>query len=331
MNINNIEIYKIGTGDSIYEIYKSKKLGTGTYSSVLLGKCISEKKAKEIKRIDKLVAIKKINIANLSTNGAKMLTTEIEIMKEMINYSHPNIIKCYDVIDDIDVIYIVMEYCDGGDFSSLLIKKPIKYEYIKYFFQQIIKAMFFLHNNEIIHRDIKPKNILILNKEKILKLADFGFAKHLDTFKRTLTVCGSPLYMAPEIYQKVGYTEAVDVWSLGIILYEMVYGKHPLNDCIDPKTLANFVMNDDIYIPENKYVDKSCLDLLKKMLKRKEADRITIEKLFCHPWIQEKWDISNIVGSIYREVDNDSSDMSSSDSDNSDEDIGFLFNFDVRR
>ena len=331
MNINNIEIYKIGTGDSIYEIYKSKKLGTGTYSSVLLGKCISEKKAKEIKRIDKLVAIKKINIANLSINGAKMLTTEIEIMKEIINYSHPNIIKCYDVIDDIDVIYIVMEYCDGGDFSSLLIKKPIKYEYIKYFFQQIIKAMVFLHDNKIIHRDIKPKNILILNKEKILKLADFGFAKHLDTFKRTLTVCGSPLYMAPEIYQKVGYTESVDVWSLGIILYEMVYGKHPLNDCIDPKTLANFVMNDDIYIPENKYVDKSCLNLLKKMLKRKEADRITIEKLFRHPWIQEKCDISNIVGSIYREVDNDLSDMSSSDSENSDEDIGFLFNFDTKR
>jgi serine/threonine protein kinase len=328
MNINNIDIYKIGSGDSTYEIYKSKKLGTGTYSSVLLGKCISEKKAKEINRSDKLVAIKKINIAKLSTNGAKMLTTEIEIMKEIINYSHSNIIKCYDVIDDIDVIYIVMEYCDGGDFSSLLIKKPIKYEYIKYFFQQIISAMVFLHDNKIIHRDIKPKNILILNKNKILKLADFGFAKHLDTFKRTLTVCGSPLYMAPEIYQKVGYTESVDVWSLGIILYEMVFGKHPLNDYVDPKSLANFVMNDDIYIPEDKYVNKSCLNLLKKMLKRKESDRITIEELFCHPWIHEKCDISNISGSIYRENNSYSSDESFDSENSDDDDVGFLFKLD---
>jgi len=153
-----------------------------------------------------------------------------------------------------------------------------------------------------------------LNKKKILKLADFGFAKHLDSLKRTLTVCGSPLYMAPEIYQKIGYTESVDVWSLGMILYEMIFGKHPLNDYVDPKSLANSVINDDICIPENSYISKTCLNLLKKMLKRKDIDRITIEELFSHKWIHEKYCIDDTNISIYRNDDYSSSDESSDDS-----------------
>ena len=319
MNISGINTYKIGSDKSLYEVYKSKKLGSGTYSVVFLGKCIGEN-AKNIERPDKLVAIKKVSISKLSTSGAKMLVTEVGIMKEIINKSHPNVIKCYDIIDDIDVIYIITEYCDGGDLSSLLIKKPIKYDFIKYYFQQIISAIMYLHKNKIIHRDIKPKNILVTEKGKVLKLADFGFAKHLDSFKRTLTVCGSPLYMAPEIYQKIGYTESVDVWALGMILYEMIFGNHPLTDYDDPKLLANSIITNDIHIPENKYVSKNCIDLLKKMLKRSESERIPIDELFCHKWIQEKYDISELSDdSIYRDETpyNSNSSNASNSSDNS--------------
>lgn len=285
--INHLDIYRIGTGDFVYEIFKSNILGTGTYSNVYLGRYISIEKIKKIEREDNLVAIKKINIT-------KTVSLEIEIMKNLINHSHPNIIKCYDIIDDIYNTYIIMEYGDNGDFSSLLINNPMSQMYIKYYFKQIIEAIKFLHEKKIVHRDIKPKNILVLNKKRTLKICDFGFATYLDGIKMMLTMCGSPLYMAPEIYQKIGYTDSVDVWSLGIMLYEMIFGEHPLSKYNDIKILLNSIVLDDIIIPYIDEVDNKCIDLLQKMIKRNEYDRIKIEDVFKHQWIIDESKLNEI-------------------------------------
>lgn len=279
--ISSVNIHRIGIGESSYEIFKSNKLGEGVYSSVCLGRCIGSLK------YGHLVAVKKIVKSNLSNRGLHMLLSEIEISKGITANSHKNIVSYYDVIDDIDVIYIVMEYCSNGDFSLLLSKKPIKYEYIKYYFNQIMDALKYLCDNDIIHRDIKPKNILVTNDNQIIKLCDFGFAKHNAGLKRVVTVCGSPLYMAPEIYNKVGYSGSVDVWSIGLILYEMIFGHHPLEKCNDPQKLAQSIITTDIDIPKNDNVSDDCIDLLQQMLKRKDFERITIENMFKHKWILE--------------------------------------------
>lgn len=278
-----LNTYKIGKDDKYYEIYKHYKLGEGTYSSVCLGKMINKTNSTE-----QLVAVKKIIKANLSSRGLTMLSTEIEIIKEMISHNHENIIKCYDVVDDIDVIYIITEYCEDGDFSSLLTGKPLKYKYVKYYFGQIVKALKYLNDKNIIHRDIKPKNILVTNKGHTIKLCDFGFAKHSDGLKKIMTMCGSPLYMAPEIYQKTGYTISVDVWALGMILYEMLFGSHPFKNYNDPQKLAESIINLDIKIPiRYDEMDTKCLELLSLMLQRKEMDRIKISELFENEWIKD--------------------------------------------
>jgi serine/threonine protein kinase len=284
-SVNKIDIYRISSESTTYEIFKSSVLGIGTYSVVYLGRCISSKNKEKILRIDKLVAIKKINIRKLTQNSSKMLTTEIEITKEMILNKHQNIVECYDVINDLDVTYIIMEFCDGGDLSSLLVGKPFKNLYLKYYFGQIVNAIKFLRENTIIHRDMKPKNILLSNDKKILKLCDFGFAKHNNSLKRVTTVCGSPLYMAPEIYKNESYTESVDVWSLGIILFEMVFGVHPFAKYNDVESLSASIVKNDIHIGKSNEVSDECLDLLQRMLQKYEYNRINIDDLFVHPWI----------------------------------------------
>jgi serine/threonine protein kinase len=291
--VNKIDIYRISSETATYEIFKSSILGTGTYSIVYLGRCISSKIPEKILRTDKLVAIKKINMRKLNQHSSKMLTTEIGIIKEMILNKHQNIVDCYDVINDLDVTYIIMEYCDGGDLSSLLIGKPFKNLYIRYYFGQIVNAIKFLRENTIIHRDMKPKNILLVNDKKILKLCDFGFAKHNNSLKRVTTVCGSPLYMAPEIYKQESYTESVDVWSLGIILFEMVFGIHPFAKYNDVESLSASIVKNDIQIGTSNEVSYECLNLLQQMLQKYEYNRINIDELFLHPWIINECVISD--------------------------------------
>lgn len=281
-DVNNVNTYKIYSADSSYDVYKSQKLGHGSYSSVCLGKCTSGKIEGQ------LVAIKRITKSILSNRGLSMLSSEIGILKEIIKFSHPNIVTCYDIIDDIDVVYIIMEYCNDGDFSKMLIKKPMKYKFIKFYFNQIVDGIKYLHDRGIIHRDIKPKNILMTNNKKTIKICDFGFAKRNDKVKRVYTVCGSPLYMAPDIYQKIGYNEVVDVWSLGMILYEMIFGKHPLASCDDPQKLIQSITTTDIHIPTScPEIEEDCINLLQQMLRRREYDRITMEQIFEHKWLEE--------------------------------------------
>ena len=293
--INKIDIYRIGTGDSVYEVYKSNKIGDGTHSVVYMGRCIGTKK---INRDDKIVAIKKINLLKLTPSNMKMLNSEINIINELFECDHPNVIKYYDIIDDIDTIYIIMEYCENGDLSKQLVGKPLKYGYIKNYFRQIINAIQFIHNKNIIHRDIKPKNILIANNKKTIKICDFGFSKHYDKKKMNMTLCGSPLYMAPEIYKKNGYFESVDIWALGIIFYEMVYGYNPFFECNDISLLSEVIMTEPIVFLDER---QDCINLLKQMLDTNDKTRISIEKLCQHDWMtnnDDNEDLSN--DNLYR-------------------------------
>lgn len=292
--------YKINKNDKYYEIYNSNKLGNGICSLVCLGKMVNK-----INGETEIVAVKKIIKSLLSPKAMSMLVSEIDVITKTLTHNHNNIVKCYDVIDDIDVIYIVMEYCENGDLLDLLKGNPLKYKYIKYYFGQIVNALKYLNDKNIIHRDVKPKNILVTNNMNTIKLCDFGFAKHHDGIKRIMTICGSPLYMAPEIYNRKGYTMSVDVWSLGIILYEMLFGMHPLYNFNDPKKIVDSIINTDIIIPDYKQIycddiddindidniddiddiDEECITILKNMLQRNENKRITITELFSNEWV----------------------------------------------
>lgn len=263
-----------------YVLLKNKCLGTGSFSSVYLGCRIKD-------NMD--VAIKKIKISKYKDNPRILssINDEISIMKKIKLEPHVNIINCYDIIKKEDKIYIIMEYCENGDLSSLL-KKPIKEKYVQFYFAQIASGLKYLFSKGIIHRDIKPKNILLTNRRKKIKIADFGFAKHNEENELLNTICGSPLYMSPEIITGMKYNSQSDLWSVGMILFEMLYGYHPYNHCRSTSDLYNTVKKDYIKIPPdniNTDVSKECLSLLKMLLQKNVDKRITWNDFLSHKWI----------------------------------------------
>lgn len=283
---------------NIYEIYLNKLIGKGSYSNIYMGRIIDKKIISEKSLTSDIIAIKKIKTNNI-------INEEIYIMYKImkINNICNNIIKCIDIIEELNYIYIIMEYCIDGDLSNI-IGNPIKENIVKYYFGQLVNALFYLNKNNIIHRDIKPKNILLKNNKKDLVLCDFGFAR-IKTIRRVKTICGSPLYMAPELLDEKTYTDIVDVWAIGMILYEMIYGKHPYKDCKDIDDLKEFSKK-SIMIPPfhntNINVSNDCIDLMKQLLEKEEKRRITLDKLFNHPWIKD-FDYKNIDITILEDID----------------------------
>ena len=291
------DTYKIGS----YEIFLNHQIGAGGYSSVYIARCVDTDLATKLcinntiklngTLINNIVAVKKINTKTLSFKYHKMITEEINIMQHIKVNPHPNIITCYDVIDDLDTIYIVMEYCVVGDFSKV-IGKQMKEEYVRYYFNQLVNGIKYLDEHKIIHRDIKPKNLLLTtssnDNKQILKICDFGLAKNKTGLLREYTICGSPLYMAPEMFKEKSYTDTADIWSVGIIMYEMIYGRNPLSGVKDYNELEAFMINTvAIDIPPKNDITEECLNLLKRLLTKDSDDRITLKELYTHKWLNE--------------------------------------------
>ena len=276
-------MYKIGS----YEIYDDDILGKGSFSIVYKGKYVGANRSRI--KYGKIIAVKIIIINKLSADALRIVDDEISMMNMIKADPHPNIVECYDVIRGKDKVYIFMEYCDSGDLRAI-IKKPIKEKYTQFYFSQLANGLKYLDQHTVIHRDIKPKNILLTNNKKVLKIADFGFAKQTKDISLYDTICGSPMYMAPEILNKGDekYDGKTDLWSIGMILYEMLYGIHPYQGCKTVRELRDKNQIDIIIPPENTTntgVSDECISLLKKLLQKTAANRITWNEFFNHPWL----------------------------------------------
>ena len=187
-------------------IVDRKRIGRGSFSKIYKG---IHKDTKQV------IAVKKIEIDNIKKLNSN-IEREINVMKEL---SHPNIVKLYDVIYDYDNnnIYLIIEYCSKGDFNKFLNKRPLKEKYAKKYIKQLTDGLKYLLQNNIMHRDLKPHNILLTEKNE-LKLSDFGFARYFEKNTLVETLCGSPMYMAPEIMKYREYTNKSDLWSVGVIM-----------------------------------------------------------------------------------------------------------------
>lgn len=269
-----------------YEIYTDTELGSGSFSRVYLGKYIGSG-TRYIGK-NKTVAVKVIDTGNLNDHALKIIEDEIEIMELIKENPHPNIVECYDTIRLNKKILIIMEYCDSGNLKTI-IKKPIKEKWIQFYFSQLANGLKYLDHHNIIHRDFKPKNILLTNRRKFLKIADFGFARKSNQDSLYDTMCGSPLYMAPEIMRNNYYNKKVDLWSIGWILFEMLYGYHPGSTCkkFDQWKEKLHTMNIQIPPPNsrNNEVSEDCLNLLRRLLQIDSKHRMTWDEFFEYPWI----------------------------------------------
>ena len=244
-----------------------KKIGKGSFSSVYQGLDTLE---------NKFVAIKKIKCSNLKPKIIKYFENEIEIMKRCY---HPNIITLYESVRIHQRIYLIMEFCEKGDLSCILRKKKQPEETVRKYMKHLFLGLRYLEKKGIIHRDLKPQNIL-LNNEGILKIIDFGFAKYTGDDLST-TMCGSPLYMAPEVLYHKGYCNKADLWSLGIIMYQMINGSTPFK-AENLQELIGYMKHNDIPWPKD--ISYSCLTLLQGLLQKDAKKRVTWESLERHSW-----------------------------------------------
>ena len=260
-------------------IVNTKRIAKGSFSSIYLGYHNTTKQKVAVKCME-IDSIKKV---------AQRIRKEIQICKTL---SHPNIVSTLDVVYDKSGgnIYLILEYCSGGDLSQFLKGRAMKEKYVRKFMYQISKGLKYLSDNQILHRDLKPQNIL-LDEKGDLKIADFGFARYIDGDTMVETLCGTPLYMAPEIIKKQKYNEKSDLWSVGVIMYQMLFGIRPYN-AKNIMDLLNQIENKDLFIPKNK-ITHYCEDLLRKLLVKDYNQRITWKEFFIHPWIEMEGKFNN--------------------------------------
>lgn len=257
--------------------YTDVPIGYGSFSSVYKG---------TDKLTGQIVAIKKINLKFNKNLNKEQIESEINIMKHL---EHKHIVKMYDSLYDAhDNVYLIMEYCSKGNLSDFLKKAPMKEKYVKFYMKQISEATNYLYQHNIIHRDIKPQNIMMFS-DKIIKLTDFGFAKIFksdnDDDVMSQTICGSPIYMAPEIIKCNEYSIKTDLWSIGVVFYEMLIGRLPYK----AKThieLINKIESEPVYIPMNISISNECKDLLFKLLQSNPNKRISWKAFFKHKWLE---------------------------------------------
>ena len=267
-------------------------IGHGSFSNVYLG-------TNKIFGFD--VAIKKINKQKINSLQ-KNFKNDIEIMKKL---NHPHIVKTFDILEDPNYIFIALEYCKNGTLHSFLDKRPLKEQHVIQYFSQIISALKYLYNLKILHRDLKPQNIL-LDSNNSIKLTDFDFAKITNDDNLFKTICGTPLYMAPEIIKYKKYNNKSDLWSLGVILFQMITGKHPYK----AKThfeLVKKIESDHIIIPKKFNISKECFNLIHSLLQKEEKYRLDWEELFTHPWILSSnyfidYSKNNLINDVIKDV-----------------------------
>jgi len=182
-------------------------------------------------------------------------------------------------------IYIVMEYCDGGDLSAVIRqRKQLPEPACRRFLQQLGAALQFLRKHNVSHLDLKPSNLLICGSHPpLLKVADFGFAQHLseDGVERGLR--GSPLYMAPEIFLQDEYTAKADLWSAGVILHEALFGRAPWSSESLEQLVAKIKEDKPVTISSARHISQDLRELLSRLLVRCPEKRISFSDFFSHP------------------------------------------------
>ncbi len=267
---------------SLFDKYEVKqKIGKGKFGLV---KCGINKETKMP------VAIKIMAKKNMDKSDLELAKVEIDILKIG---QHPNIIKLYDIYENENYIYIIMEYCSGGDLLSY-------FEYHEYelpeskvceIIHKLSMAIYYLHSYGIVHRDLKPENILMtdISDTADIRLLDFGLSKIVGNEEKCTEPYGTLSFVAPEVLQGKPYDKSVDLWSIGIITFLLLCGYLPFDDKHSEREIARQTIQDpvpyekkiwDKYSPEAKaFVDG--------LLQKKPEKRYTIKEVLEHPWIKK--------------------------------------------
>ncbi len=267
---------------SLFDKYEVKqKLGKGKFGLVKSG--IN-------KETKKPVAVKIMAKKNMDKSDMELAKVEIDILKIA---QHPNIIKLYDVFENENYIYIIMEYCSGGDLLSY-------FEYHEYelpetkvceIIHKLSMAVYYLHSYGIVHRDLKPENILMtdLSSNADMRLLDFGLSKIVGNDEKCTEPYGTLSFVAPEVLQGKPYDKSVDLWSIGIITFLLLCGYLPFDDKHSEREIARQTIQDPVPY-ESKIWNKlspEAKTFVDGLLQKKPEKRYTIKEVLEHPWIKK--------------------------------------------
>ena len=268
-------------------------LGNGTFGKVRLYR---DRNYKEL-----LFAIKTLKKEGISLSHFNLLKREVDILSNM---DHPNIVKYFGIFEDDFFIHIVMEYLKGQDLCKIISLKnytDFGENNMGQIIHQLLKALSFIHSKKIIHRDIKPENILFSDKRNLfsLKLIDFGLA----TSEQEKKTAGTPSYMAPEMIDGNG-TYVSDIWSVGVIVYQMLTGKLPFDgkDGENHELLFERIKKEHYnkeYLEDIDYSD-DLKDFIDKTLEKDAKKRMNVDEALNHPWIK-KYRITSLDPSLINE------------------------------
>ncbi|XP_065860019.1 serine/threonine-protein kinase ATG1a [Euphorbia lathyris] len=234
-------------------------------------------------------AVKEIDKNLLTPKISDNLLKEISILSTI---RHPNIIRLFDSIQTEDKIFLVLEYCDGGDLAAYIHRHgKVSQDVARHFMRQLAAGLQVLQEKHLIHRDLKPQNLLLSSHEATpqLKIGDFGFARSLTPQDLADTLCGSPLYMAPEIIQNLKYDAKADLWSVGAILFELVTGTLPFHGNTQYQLFQNILASTELQFPEGALEDlhPECVDLCRSLLHHNPVERLSFMEFFNHKFLEE--------------------------------------------
>ena len=252
---------------------KFNSLGKGAFGECFLIRSLDDEEEYAAKIVDKSKLDKE--------RAKKSIIDEIKRQQQM---KYPKIVKVKDFFENKEKVFIILEFCKNQTLSDLLKRRHYLTEIeVRCYIFQLIQGLKYIHNQKIIHRDLKPNNIL-LDEKLELKIGDFGLIAVLNKVTdRKKTICGTRNFMAPEVYQpgEKGYSFEVDIWSMGVIMYNLLTGDLPFKDD-DPKELEKKILNGEFSFPATPVLSNSAKDLIKQILVTNPKKRPGLNQILFH-------------------------------------------------
>eukprot|EP01084_Bolivina_argentea_P053212 97691_1 len=254
------------------------KIGAGAFAKI---KVVKEHQT------GKSFALKYVKTRGISYTDINTFKKEILYLSKLTN--HPNIIRMYDFCESPTALYMVLEYCNGGDVAQQLEKcKTFSEIETKHITKQVVAGLCYFHQFGIVHRDLKPDNMMYNNG--VIKLIDFGLAGDCN-IQPCKTPCGTAHYAAPEVLSSQEYDQSADMWSLGVIVYTLLCGFPPFFDASNNmKNLYHLIKKGQYSFPSPFWdsISENAKDCIKKLLVKDPKKRLTAEQSLQHPWLKKQ-------------------------------------------